>query len=403
MGNLGSAVLAVLLSLMVWVVAVNEGNPPRQDRFPSVGLPIEVVNKPEDLVLFDALDQRVTLTIRAPQTGWNDLRPSDFRAFIDLAELNAGVHDVEVQVRCPECSKKQVRILDLEPSQVSVRLEQVRRKEMEVQVNVLDSAAPSYIFRSPTVTPARVTVSGPRSQVDQVVSVVANVFLGGAKTTVERQSPAVARDNQGNLVKGIELSPAIVTVRVPVEQRAGYKEVSVRAATTGTPASGYWISNIQVDPATITVVGLPEVIDKLGGFVDTKTVDINKAQRTVRERVGLVVPDGVSILSVQDVVVEVTVLAMTGGQTIQRPFTLRGKAPTLQAKVSPEKIDVILSGPLPELQKLKPEDLVVVLDLTGLTQGTYKLKPQITPPESLKVENTIPSEVEVVLTVAKTP
>jgi hypothetical protein len=72
--------------------------------------------------------------------------------------------------------------------------------------------------------------------------------------------------------------------------------------------------------------------------------------------------------------------------------------------VSPEVADVILSGPLPELQNLDPEDVRVVLDLLGLRLGTHKLQPTVLLPEGSKLEiKTIqPETIEVTIQIPPT-
>jgi hypothetical protein len=62
-------------------------------------------------------------------------------------------------------------------------------------------------------------------------------------------------------------------------------------------------------------------------------------------------------------------------------------------------VDVILSGPLPALQELQPDDVQVILDLFGLGTGTHKVTPQVILPEGLglEVKSIVPDIVEVTI------
>jgi YbbR domain-containing protein len=40
-------------------------------------------------------------------------------------------------------------------------------------------------------------------------------------------------------------------------------------------------------------------------------------------------------------------------------------------------VDAIFSGPLPTLDKLKPSDVQVVIDLSNYTEGTYQIEPKV--------------------------
>jgi YbbR domain-containing protein len=80
-----------------------------------------------------------------------------------------------------------------------------------------------------------------------------------------------------------------------------------------------------------------------------------------------------------------------------------GLAPNLQATLSPEVIDLILSGPLPLLDALKEGDVTISIDVTDLTLGTYQLEPKIEISISeIKVESVLPSTIEVTLSYAPT-
>jgi YbbR domain-containing protein len=402
--NLGSAFLALLLAFMVWVVAITEGNPVREGPYPEEGLPLEAVNLPQGLVLFEPITERVSVILRAPQNIWEQLDPGNFRAFVDLSGLDAGIHEVPVQIKCAVCDQRRITMLGTSPDKITVRLDEVMERQMQVAVEVLDNPALGYTYRLPEVTPRQVLVTGPRSQVEQVVKVTARLFLLGSKVDVERQVSVLPQDNQGHTVAKVEVVPATVAVRVPIVERRGYKEVSVKVVTVGSPYPGYYISNITAEPSTLTVFGQPVLLEEAPGVIETEPVDVTDAKATVEKRVGLVVPEGLSILNQpQSVLVRVEVSPILAGQTFEVPVRLRGLGAGLQAVPSPETVEVILSGPLPELQELQPGDIQVLLDLADLGRGTFKVAPTVIKPDTLKVESIVPEQVEVVISLASTP
>jgi YbbR domain-containing protein len=252
------------------------------------------------------------------------------------------------------------------------------------------------------VDPITATVDGPASIVNQVNKVWAEVYLRGAKETVERSVDLSARDINGNMLSRVTIVPPKARVTIPVEQRFGYRDVSVRVVITGEVASGYWISNIVVDPSTVTVVGGPSALNKIPGFVETSEVDVSNATEDITERVALTLPPGVSVVQPENqagsaggVLVTVDVAAIEGGQTVQRPVTFQGLRETRWAVASPPQVDVILSGPLPRLNALTIRDVKVIADLFGLDPGVHKVKLTVVVPEGLRVENILPDTIEV--------
>lgn len=391
--HVGSAILALLVAFAIWVAAINEQNPPREDFFPG-DLPIEVVNQPSNLVLFQPIDRPVRVRIRASSSTWDRLQPNSAHAFVDLADAPAGRREFDVQVKFTD---PDVAILSVDPPRVSLRLEELRQKTFNVNVSVADSPPIGFNVGAPQVAPATVQLSGAQSLVDQVVEVVAIAQLRGAKSTVDAQTNLIARDAQGNTVQGVRISPAVVSVRVPVNQRIGFKDVSVKVETKGNVASGYWLSNIAVEPSTITVVGSPARLDEIGGFISTEPIDLSDVRNSFLRVVNLRFPEGVSPVNTQSAQVTIDVSAITGGQTVQRQVTVRGVDTALHLGVSPETVDIILAGPLPVLQALKVEDVQVIIDLAGRTPGKYKVTPTVVKPESLKVESVVPDTIEVVI------
>jgi YbbR domain-containing protein len=383
---------------MVWFVAVQEQNPPIEDDYvPSI--PLEVEDVPSGVIIFGDVPDRVSLRLRAPQSSWDALSPTKFRARIDLAGLAPGLHDVPVQV---DVSDRSVVVVEKRPGTINVRLEALTEIQVPVNVEVVDTAPLGYIARPPILNPITATVSGPASIVNQVNQVWAEVYLRGAKETVERSVNLSARNINGEVLSRLTITPPKVRVSVPIEQRFGYRDVSVSVVITGEVASGYWISNIVVDPSTVTVIGGPSALNKIPGFVETSEVDVSNATEKVAERVALNLPPGVSVVqpenqgsSASGVLVTVDVAAIEGGQTVQRPVTFQGLGETRWAVAHPPQVDVILSGPLPRLHALTIRDVKVIADLFGLELGIHKVKPTVVVPEGLRVESILPDTVEV--------
>ena len=405
--SVSTLILSVILASMVWFVAVREENPPVEaDYAPSI--PLEVVGIPPGTVIFGVLPERTALRLQAPQSSWDELSPTKFRAWIDLENLTPGLHDVPVQV---EVSDESVTVVEKRPGTVNIRLEPLAQVQMPVRVEVVDSAPIGYIARTPLATPITATVSGPATIVDQVNEVVAEEYLRGAKDTISRSVDLSARDNNRDKLNRVTINPAEVDITIPIVQRFGYRDVSVRVVIVGEVAPGYWINNITVDPPTVTAVGGPTALNNLPGFVETFPVDVSEATDDITERVALNLPAGVSVVQPETgengnpggVQVNIEVATVEGGQTVQREVTFQGLDETMWAVALPAQVDVILSGPLPRLHALTLQDVTVIADLFGLGVGVHKVKPTIVAPETLRVQSVLPDTVEVEISARVSP
>jgi YbbR domain-containing protein len=106
----------------------------------------------------------------------------------------------------------------------------------------------------------------------------------------------------------------------------------------------------------------------------------------------------------QKVLVQVSISPIESNLRVAVPVEVIGLAPGEMALVSPELVDVILSGPVPVLDDLKPGDIRVVVDINGREDGVYQLNPTVSHlPNRLQVESLQPSSVEVTIGPEPTP
>ena len=399
--NLSSALLALLLAVVVWVVAVYEKSPPRTDYYPA-GVPLKVINLGQGLLISGPVPSTCRVRLRALASTWEGIKPEELQATVDLAELRAGQHEVPVTI---QTLNEDVVLLSTDPAQVTVTLEETDSRRVRVKVRVLDeeSVPLGYTSGLPVVSPEQVTVSGAKTQVAQVSEAIIELSVRNARETVVRQEVPLLQDSAGNEVRGLTLFPPTVTVSVAIERQVGYRDVTVRAVTQGTPAAGYWISNISVEPALVTVYGQQSVIESLPGYLDTQPIDVQNATRDAIRRVALALPEGVLVLGdgagKDGILVQINIEPLLGGQTIRRQLEIQNLRAGLAATASLTHVDIILSGPLPALQELKPDDVQVVLDLLGLPRGTHKVTPKVILPEGLglEVKSIVPDIVEVTI------
>lgn len=391
--QLGLIITALAFALVVWAVATSEENPGREGNLADP-LPVEILS-PASLIVSQKSVETVHVRVHAPQAVWDGLQRSNFRAVADLNSLGVGSFDVPIRVTSED---PQVTVVSIEPQTINVTIEPAKSRFFGARAEVLDAAPLGYSFKPPTINESQVVVSGPASLVDQVAEVVAEVYLRGARAPIEREATFVARDAQGKEVKSVSVAPASAVVNVVVEQRVGFKDVSIRTVLRGNVAPGYWISNILVNPSTTTVVGNADALAKISGFVETAPVDVNNATLDVTTRPALILPDGVSVLNSEAINIRVSVTPILGGQTVRRRVTVQNLRPGQIATISPEQVDVILAGPLPNLQNLPQDSPSVVIDAANLSPGVYPLKPRVLGAnDPLKVQSIVPDTIQLII------
>lgn len=233
----------------------------------------------------------------------------------------------------------------------------------------------------------------------------AALSVEGRRSPVDTELELEPYDAEGKKIPYLTLSPSRIAVHVAVEQLSGFRDLAVIVRLEGRVASGYRISGITVEPAVVTVYGSPEVISQIPGYLETVPLDLKDTRETIETRLPLNIPSGVSLLMAEPVVsVRVTVVPIEGSITLKRPVEVQGLAPGLVATVAPEEVEVILNGPLPVLEELRPEDVRVLVDLFGLTTGRYSLEPTVVvAPTGVTVGAVLPATVQVEIAPPVTP
>ena len=391
--------LSVVLAFAVWLIAIDQENPLIRQEYEQPIL-IEVRNMGEGLQsLQDLTNRTAMLTLRAPQRTLESQQADDFSAVIDLAGLADGSHEVQVDV---SALNPDVEIIAHEPRQLRVQLDPVISKIVAVEVEVMDSAAFGYDWQEPLAEPAEVEISGPRTQVEQVRSVIAAVFLRNAKSQVEQSRTLSPRNAQNLEVERVKVDPGTARIVVPVVQPPGRKEVVVRADVKGLPAPNYRLTGVKVEPLTVVLLGSPSALREVPGYVETTPLLIEGAIGEVREQLPLVLPENVSTLE-NSVLVTVGVAPLESSLTVTRHPVVQGTSNDMRTIVSLDEVEVIVSGPLPRLELLGPEDVRVVLDVTGLLPGSHVVQPTVIVPEGIIEEGVIPEAIEVLIESLVTP
>ena len=400
--NLSTLLLAFLLAVVVWVSAVMNVDP-NQELVYSRPVDIKIIGQDPSLLIVDKIPTQVRLTLNAPRTIWDQLNnnPDLVSAWIDLSGLGKGEHTVEVKA---QVAINPVQIVKKEPSEIKLTLEPSLSKTLQVNLVVTGEPAQGYRKGDTVITPSQVTVSGQESLVQKVTEVRGTLDITGKSESIKTDVNLQAYDVNGDAVSGVVITPSSVTVTQPINLLGGYRNVAVKVITTGQVASGYWVTNISVTPPNVTVFSKnPQLVNSLPGFVETNPIDLTGLSDDTDVRATLNLPDGVTLAGEESVLVRLGIAAREGSLPISLSVEVIGLPPELEAKLSPDTVDILISGPLPILNNLKPSVIRVSVNVAGLEVGTHQVTPVVDLlPSQIKVASILPETVEVTISPAAT-
>jgi YbbR domain-containing protein len=402
--NFRTFLWAFALAVAVWISAVTSADPNEIRALPSP-VPVQIVGQSPSLVLSGDIPKEVEVTLRAPRSVWDMIEadPQVVRAILDLSGMSSGEHTVELQI---QLDVRPVQIVAVTPRVITFELEPLVTKAMDVELDLSGELAIGYQAGEAALEPGEILVAGARSQVEKAARVRVLVDLNGLREDFDDTVAVEVLDQNGNKLDGVTLSPSSIQVRLPINQQGGYRDVAVKVTISGRVASGYRLTDLSVFPPVVTVFSSdPNLVLSLPGVVETQPLDLQNAQEDINIRLGLNLPEGVSIIGEQ------TVLVQAGVSPIESSLTLAGEQieiigleAGLTAEVSPTSVDVILSGPLSLLETLTRQAVRATVDLSGLSQGTYQIAPRVEILTSnIVVESILPNTVQVVIAPIRTP
>jgi len=401
--NIRTFLLALVLALAVWISAVTSANPDEVRILKDI--PLDVIGMDSALIITSEIPSSVQVTLRAPSSTWEELtaQENSVQATLDLSGLSTGEHTVDIEIRL---LVRPVQIVLKNPTTVTVILERLATQTLPVDLSLRGQPAIGYKAGDPVLDLENIIITGPESIVKQAVRARVLVSLDGAQESIDQSLVVQIVDAKNNRLNGIGVTPESVHVNIPVIQQGGFRNVSVKVIVQGQVASGYRLENISVFPPVITVFASdPDLVNALPGVVETQPLDLQDAKENISTRLALILPENITVVGTQSVQVQVGISPIQTSITLlNQPISILGLSEGLAAQVLPQTVDVIISGPLPILDVLTPQDVIVSVDVTGLTLGTYQLTPKWEVlVGNVLVESILPSTVEVVISIPPPP
>jgi YbbR domain-containing protein len=401
--NIRSFLLALILAIAVWISAVTSADPDEVRTLASI--PLETIGQDSSLIVTSQLPTSVEVTLRAPHSIWEQLtaQENSVQATLDLSGLSSGEHTVDIQIRL---LVRPVQIVLANPKTVTVHLEPLATQTLPVDLSLSGQPAIGYQAGNAILDQQNIMITGPESIVKQAARARVLVSLEGARESIDQSLVVQIVDVKNNRLNGIGVTPDSVHVNIPVSQQGGFRDVAVKVVVQGQVASGYRLENISVFPPVITVFASdPALVNALPGVVETQPLDLKDAKEDISTRLALVLDPKITIVGAQSVQVQVGISPIQTSITLlNQSINILGLSEGLAAQASPQTVDVIISGPLPTLDALTPQDIIVSVDVTGLALGTYQLAPKVEVlVGNVLVESILPSTIEVVISVPATP
>jgi YbbR domain-containing protein len=361
-------------------------------------IPIQVRNAPTNVVVLSDLGATTRIRYVAPPDLGFPVNTTSFTATVDLGGIapTGGPQLVRVRV---ETIDPRIQVLDVEPLNIPITMDTVGSKQVPIVSELLP--LPSRLDAGdPIVEQPTATVSGPQSVVDTIAEVKAQVAVDASGIDVNQLVTLVPVDDKGQVLgpeARVEIDPPQVRVRVAVFTDRRSKTIPVSPTVNGTPAAGFEVESVEVNPTVISVEG--DANDLAGlDHADTGPVSVAGASSEFVQTVGVALPEGVEALGGGSVQVTVHLRPITATRTFEAGLVLVGARPDRSYRLSTDSVLITIGGSLADLDRLSGTNLALTVDVTGLDDGTHTVPVSANLQTGLTLVGANPNPIEVTVT-----
>lgn len=294
--NLALKIFSVVLAIVLWSYVKYVQMPQAiQATRSKIRVPLTVEGKTDKLIMMDNPDD-IEITVKGSTQAIAGIDPHHFKAYLDLKDKKAGQHQLPVKVTTPPG----VEIVKIEPEKVVIKLDSAEKRLFTVKVRPQGAIAKGFIMGTLSSKPESVTVNGAQSLFSKLKEVQAVCDVEGADMDRIQQSEVEAVDENGQLIKDLTVEPLYVRVSVNVKSEVTNSIVPIIPNLEGTPAKGYKIESVTVVPKVASIryrydMEIPPALIK------TRSVNLDKLSKKNEFETGLLVPDGIILVSEEKV------------------------------------------------------------------------------------------------------
>lgn len=215
--DLALKIVSVLIAIGLWFYVVQVQSPDIERTIK--GVPVVFSQKSvlenRDLSLLNDKEYTIDIRVRGKRKYVMDVSPESITVLADVSGIETtGSHMLYTNIVLPYGN---LEILNQHPSSLTVEVDTLVTLEKEIEIRTSDAPKSDFSIGTTTATPAMVQLKGPKSILDGVSSVVAEVNVAGKDTDVETIVPLTIYGSNEKELKSAYITPSITETEVRCE------------------------------------------------------------------------------------------------------------------------------------------------------------------------------------------
>ncbi len=402
--NLYWKALSVLIATGLWFVVMNLNNPTEIKTFP---LNINILNEDKlkenniSILNIDEIkNQRAEIKIRATRATLDELNKKNNRENIKLTldisgflSYNIGETPLEITTNLRPIlpnlpyPNNNFEIVSFFPNSSTLYLDKIITIPKKIHPKIIGKTKEGYMPSDPELSSEYIQITGPKSIVDTIQVVYAEVNITDKTTSLKEAVSPVAYDKNGNKVDGISFNIEKVSIKIPIILQG---IISINEPNlTGDLPPGYIVDSISYEPKKVEVIGLDNSnnITKIN-LPDISINQLKESTEYVYDITPILNKYNLSLKNSNDKNITVSI-------NIKKATVKQLNIPTSKISIlgyndkfiidMPENFTINIVDDENVLNNIDITNLKYNIDVTGLTEGSHNINVDVTFPDEIKL------------------
>lgn len=402
--NLYWKALSVLMAIVLWFVVMNINNP---TEIKSFTLNISILHEEKlaennlAILNIDELKaQKAEIKIKGTRTALDELNKrynkENIKLTLDLEQiLSYKIVDepleatINLKPTMPNVAypNNNFEIVSFYPITSNIYIDKVITIPKKIHPKTIGETKSGYIASEPELSSEYIQVTGPKSIVDKIQVIYAEVDLTDETSTIKQNVKPVAYDKDGNKVTDVKFNIENVEIKVPISVE-GFINI-VEPTLVGQLPEGYIVEAISHSPKTVEVVGSTSNLKNLTK-INLPNIDITgltKSTQFTYDISSILKQHNLRLKNSSNNNIKINI-------SIKEAATKSINIPTSKISIlgyddtffidMPEQVVLNVTGEENIINSLDETLLKCNIDVTNLTIGDHNVKVNVDLPEGVK-------------------
>lgn len=381
--------LSALIAFGLWVYVINVVSPEFTETFYNIPVVFEGQSIMEDrgFMITSGTDTRVSLRLKGNRSDINKLSSDNITVKVDLSKISeAGLQKISFSVSYPgNVDQDDISVEERNPSKITLRVEQIRTKEVPINVVYTGDLPENYISDKVNAVTnyTAVLISGPSPVVDKITQAQIRVDLTGRTESISENFAYILCDEDGNAVNAENVQTNVEDVRLELKiQRI--KEIPLQL--TVLPGGGATLENtlIQQSVTSIHVSGSDAALAGLDS-IHLGIIHLGEILEDTTITIPIDLPGNVTNHSgITEVQITIQFPKLEKKEIVVTQFRAEDVPEGMEAEILTKIVTVTLRGPKAVLDKITEEDVIAVISFAEADVGTAEMRAQILLPDGIE-------------------